>query len=139
MLYFTSFIFGTCSLHAAHAGYPCLAALFMLQHGLSSTYHSHYTRAEAFLGGRAVRLLDKGIARALWAAVLYHTCQLPFGAAAGAIYGGIAYVPTMYYLKCAPAPPYRPFEVSLPVLLHGSLHLAAGLSSHLLFWLNPRE
>ena len=135
MLYLTSFLFGTCSLHAMYLGKYVMGALYMMQHGLSTIYHSHYTRRETFWMGEAVCSMDKLMARVIWASILYQNNRLPPSILKWVVYVCIVYVPAVYYSICKHYPYYKPFEISYRTWMHGSMHIMGALGSHICMYL----
>jgi hypothetical protein len=131
MLYLTSFIFGTCALHATAFGEYMLGGLFMIQHGLSTIHHSHYTLADTYWMGQWVACLDRLVARVLWLSILCKNYTLPYSLAKQIVYLCIAYVPYVYFRWCTKYSYYKPFERSYRTYTHGSIHLMSGLGSHL--------
>lgn len=106
-----------------------------LQHVFSTIHHSHYTDTSSYTYGKMVRFVDRNVARATWLYIIFRNSQLALTPGAIATYACILYVPVVYFYKIVhyPGSAYRPHGITLPMLLHATMHLAAGIGSHICF------
>ena len=130
MLVLTSFLIGTVSLHAAMLHQHYMALIFLLLFGTSTSHHSNYASTTAV--AKFIYSADHALARMAWLHVLMRCLYLPALSVVGT-YVCLAYV-SLVYLTIHSHSVYDQSRITSTKMLHGTMHLACCVGSHLLLW-----